>query len=157
MGFETDEEILSLFRESKEVQLDAPSSSLANEYLSDDIYDKATGEIIADAGKELKEELVKKLQAKGFTCANVFKDSTILLTLKKDTIKSQKEAVNHIYRVLKTQEFIMQERAQGFLEELLFKSVRRYDLTTVGRYKILKKLAPIFEYYTKNRSEEHHV
>lgn len=150
LGFETDEEILSLFRESKEVQLDAPSSSLANEYLSDDIYDKATGEIIADAGKELKEELVKKLQAKGFTCANVFKDSTILLTLKKDTIKSQKEAVNHIYRVLKTQEFIMQERAQGFLEELLFKSVRRYDLTTVGRYKILKKLAPIFEYYAKN-------
>lgn len=150
LGFETDEEILSLFRESKEMQLDAPSSSLANEYLSDDIYDKATGEIIADAGKELKEELVKKLQAKGFTCANVFKDSTILLTLKKDTIKSQKEAVNHIYRVLKTQEFIMQERAQGFLEELLFKSVRRYDLTTVGRYKILKKLAPIFEYYAKN-------
>ena len=150
LGFETDEEILSLFRESKEVQLDAPSSSLANEYLSDDIYDKATGEIIADAGKELKEELVKKLQAKGFACANVFKDSTILLTLKKDTIKSQKEAVNHIYRVLKTQEFIMQERAQGFLEELLFKSVRRYDLTTVGRYKILKKLAPIFEYYAKN-------
>lgn len=150
LGFETDEEILSLFRESKEVQLDAPSSSLANEYLSDDIYDKATGEIIADAGKELKEELVKKLQSKGFTCANVFKDSTILLTLKKDTIKSQKEAVNHIYRVLKTQEFIMQERAQGFLEELLFKSVRRYDLTTVGRYKILKKLAPIFEYYAKN-------
>ena len=150
LGFETDEEILSLFRESKEVQLDAPSATLANEYLSDDIYDKATGEIIADAGKELKEELVKKLQTKGFTAVNVFKDATILLTLKKDTIKSQKEAVNHIYRVLKTQEFIMQERAQGFLEELLFKSVRRYDLTTVGRYKILKKLAPIFEYYAKN-------
>ncbi|MDR1195903.1 MAG: DNA-directed RNA polymerase subunit beta [Endomicrobium sp.] len=150
LGFETDEEILSLFRESKEVQLDAPSANLANEYISEDIYDKATGEIIADAGKELKEELVKKLQNKGFASVNVFKDSTILLTLKKDTIKSQKEAVNHIYRVLKTQEFIMQERAQGFLEELLFKSVRRYDLTTVGRYKILKKLAPIFEYYAKN-------
>lgn len=150
LGFETDEEILALFRESKEVQLDSPSATLANEYLSEDIYDKATGEIIADAGKELKEDLVKKLQAKGLTTVNVFKDATILLTLKKDTIKSQKEAVNHIYRVLKTQEFIMQERAQGFLEELLFKSVRRYDLTTVGRYKILKKLAPIFEYYAKN-------
>ncbi|MCL1971492.1 MAG: DNA-directed RNA polymerase subunit beta [Endomicrobia bacterium] len=150
LGFETDEEILSLFRESKEVQLDAPLTTLANEYLSEDIYDKATGEIIADAGKELKEDLIKKLQTKGFASVNVFKDATILLTLKKDTIKSQKEAVNHIYRVLKTQEFIMQERAQGFLEELLFKSVRRYDLTTVGRYKILKKLAPIFEYYAKH-------
>ncbi len=150
LGFETDEEILGLFREVKEVSLDASLTSLANEYIAEDIYDKATGEIIADAGKELKEELVKKLQAKGFTNVNVLKDASILLTLKKDSIKSQKEAVNHIYRVLKTQEFIMQERAQGFLEELLFKSVRRYDLTTVGRYKILKKLAPIFEYYTKN-------
>lgn len=150
LGFETDEEILGLFRETKEVSLDAPLATLANEYLAEDVYDKATGEIIADSGKELKEDIIKKLQAKGLTAVSVLKDASILLTLKKDTIKSQKEAVNHIYRVLKTQEFIMQERAQGFLEELLFKSVRRYDLTVVGRYKILKKFAPIFEYYAKN-------
>lgn len=150
LGFETDEEILGLFREVKEVSLDAPVATLANEYLAEDVYDKATGEIIADSGKELKEDLIKKLQAKGLSTVPVLKDPTILLTLKKDSIKNQKEAVNHIYRVLKTQEFIMQERAQGFLEELLFKSIRRYDLTKVGRYKILKKLAPIFEYYAKN-------
>jgi DNA-directed RNA polymerase subunit beta len=151
LGFETDEEILGLFRETKEVSLETESvSALLNEYLAQDIYDKNTGEIIADAGKELKEDTIKKLLAKGITSVSVLKDVSILLTLKKDSIKSQKEAVNHIYRVLKTQEFIMQERAQGFLEELLFKSVRRYDLTTVGRYKILKKLAPIFEYYSKN-------
>ncbi|MDR1695399.1 MAG: DNA-directed RNA polymerase subunit beta [Endomicrobium sp.] len=150
LGFETDEEILGLFKESKEVSLDAPSAALANEYLAEDVYDKATGEVIADAGKDLKEELVKKLQLKGFTTVLVLKDASVLLTLKKDFIKNQKEAVNHIYKVLKTQEFIMQERAQGFLEELLFKSVRRYDLTMVGRYKILKKLAPIYEYYSKN-------
>ena len=149
LGFENDDEILGLFKESKEVSLDSPSAALANEYLSEDIYDKATGEIIADAGKDLREELVKKLQSKGFKTALVHKDASILLTLKKDSIKNQKEAVNHIYKVLKTQEFIMQERAQGFLEELLFKSVRRYDLTMVGRYKILKKLAPIYEYYAK--------
>ncbi|MCL2485519.1 MAG: DNA-directed RNA polymerase subunit beta [Endomicrobia bacterium] len=150
LGFESDEEILSLFKESKEISLDTPSAVLANEYLAEDIYDKATGEVIADAGKDLREELVKKLQAKGLTTVAVLKDASILLTLKKDSIKTQKEAVNHIYKVLKTQEFIMQERAQGFLEELLFKSVRRYDLTMVGRYKILKKLAPIYEYYAKN-------
>ncbi|AKL98665.1 DNA-directed RNA polymerase subunit beta [Endomicrobium proavitum] len=150
LGFESDDEILNLFRESKEVSLDAPSAALANEYVAEDIFDKSTGEIIVDAGKELKEELVKKLQEKGFTSVAVLKDASILITLKKDPIKSQKEAVNHIYKVLKTQEFIMQERAQGFLEELLFKSVRRYDLTTVGRYKILKKFGPVFEYFSKN-------
>jgi len=147
LNFESDEEILNLFKEVKEVTLDSLSSS--SEYLAEDICED-TGEIIADFGRELKEDLIKKLRAKGFTKVSVFKDISILLTLKKDTVKSQKEAVNYIYKVLKTQEFIMQERSQGFLEELLFKSIRRYDLTTVGRYKILRKLAPIFKYYEKN-------
>jgi DNA-directed RNA polymerase subunit beta len=150
LGFETDEEILNLFKEVKEVSLEATLNSLTSEYIAEDISDENTGEIIADSGKELKEDLIKKLMTKGFTKVTVFKDVSILLTLKKDAIKSQKEAINYIYRVLRTQEFIIQERAQGFLEELLFKSVRRYDLTKVGRYKILKKLAPIFKYYEKN-------
>jgi DNA-directed RNA polymerase subunit beta len=150
LGFENDEEILSLFKEIKEVSLDDILASLSVEYLAKDVYDKNTGEIIADSGEELKEDLVKKLQAKGVATVSVLKDISILLTLKKDTIKTQKEAINYIYRALKAQEFIVQERAQVFLEELLFKSIRRYDLTTVGRYKIFKKLHPIFEYYEKN-------
>ncbi|MDR1087230.1 MAG: DNA-directed RNA polymerase subunit beta [Endomicrobium sp.] len=149
LGFETDESILNLFKDVREISLDATLNSFANEYVAEDVYDTNTGEIIAGIGKELKEDLVKKLQMKGFTKILVFKDTSILLTLKKDIIKSQKEAISYIYKILKTQEFIMQERAQGFLEELLFKSVRRYDLTTVGRYKILRKLTPIFKYYEK--------
>ncbi len=147
IGFESDSDILNLFKETKEVSLDLAPSVLANECLADDIYDQKTGEVLFDAGKELTESNIEKLKAKGYTTVTVLKDTTILLTLKKDTIKTQKEAVNHIYKVLKTQEFIVQERAQGFLDELLFKSIRRYDFTTIGRYKILKKLAPIYEFY----------
>jgi DNA-directed RNA polymerase subunit beta len=150
LGFGSDEEILNLFKEVKEVSLDVLLTLLTSEYLAEDICDNDTGEIIADSGRELKEDLIKKLQSKGFTAVPVIRDVSILLTLKKDSIKSQKEAINYIYKVLKTQEFVMQERAQGFLEELLFKSVRRYNLTTVGRYKILKKFAPIFKYYERN-------
>ncbi|MDR3253877.1 MAG: hypothetical protein LBT07_02805, partial [Endomicrobium sp.] len=150
LGVQKDEEMLNLFKETKEVSLDSSLSMTTNEYIADDIYDKETGEIIIDAGRELKEETIKKLQANGYSSVAVLKDASILLTLKKDPIKTQKEAVNHIYRVIKTQEFIMQERAQEFLDELLFKSTKRYDLTTVGRYKILKKLGPLFEYYAKN-------
>jgi len=149
IGFESDSDILNLFKETKEVSLDTAPSALANECLADDIYDKATGEILFDAGKELTETVIEKMKAKGLTTVTVLKDSTILLTLKKDSVKTQKEAVNHIYKVLKTQEFIVQERAQGFLDELLFKSVRRYDFTTIGRYKILKKLAPIYDFYKR--------
>jgi DNA-directed RNA polymerase subunit beta len=149
LNFGTDEKILNIFKEVKELFLNSISSS--SEYLAEDIYED-TGEIIADVGRELKEDLIKKLREKGFTRVSVFKDTSILLTLKKDTIKNQKEAVNHIYKILKTQEFIMQEKAQGFLEELFLKSIKRYDLTMVGRYKILRKLAPIFKYYEKNFS-----
>ncbi|GHT64803.1 DNA-directed RNA polymerase subunit beta [Endomicrobiia bacterium] len=149
LGFESDEEILNLFKEVKEVSLDDILASPIV-YLAEDVYDKNTGEIIADSWEELKEDLVKKLQAKGVTTVSVLKDTSIFLTLKKDTIKTQKEAVNYIYKVLKTQEFIVQERAQVFLEELLLRSVRRYDLTTIGRYKIFKKLHPVFKYYEKN-------
>ncbi|MDR3124456.1 MAG: DNA-directed RNA polymerase subunit beta [Endomicrobium sp.] len=149
LGFESDEEIINLFKEKKEVTLDSLSASMNVEYLAEDVYDASTGEVILDIGKELKEESIRKIKVLGIDKVKVLKDVSIVLTLKKDTIKTQKEAVNHIYRVLKTQEFIMQERAQGFLEELLFKSVRKYDLTTVGRYKILKKLLPIFQYYEK--------
>jgi len=152
IGFENDNDILNLFKETKEVSLDTPASALANECLADDIYDKATGEVLFDAGKELTETVIEKMKAKGLTSVVVLKDSTILLTLKKDTIKTQKEAVNHIYKVLKTQEFIVQERAQGFLDELLFKSVRRYDFTAIGRYKILKKLGPIYKFYKNHFS-----
>ena len=150
IGFENDNDILELFKEIKEVSLiDNAPSALANECLADDIYDTATGEVLVDSGKELSEAIIEKLKAKGFSTVKVLKDPTILLTLKKDTIKTQKEAVNHIYKVLKTQEFIVQERAQGFLDELLFKSVRRYDFTVIGRYKILKKLAPIYDFYKR--------
>jgi DNA-directed RNA polymerase subunit beta len=149
MGFESDEEIINLFKEEKEVSLDSLSTSMNIEYLAEDVYDMSTGEVILDIGKELKEESIRKIKVLGIDKVKVLKDISIVLTLKKDTIKTQREAVNHIYRVLKTQEFIMQERAQGFLEELLFKSIRKYDLTSVGRYKILKKLLPIFQYYEK--------
>ncbi len=149
IGYENDSDILNLFKETKEVSLEDVPATLANECVADDIFDKATGEVIVDAGKELTDSVVEKLKNKGIKSVTVLKDATMVLTLRKDTIKTQKEAVNHIYKVLKTQEFIVQERAQGFLDELLFKSVRRYDFTTIGRYKILKKLAPIYDYYTR--------
>ncbi len=149
IGYENDGDILNLFKETKEVSLENAPTTLSNECVADDIFDKATGEVLVDAGKELTDSVVEKLKNKGIKTVTVLKDATMVLTLRKDTIKTQKEAVNHIYKVLKTQEFIVQERAQGFLDELLFKSVRRYDFTTIGRYKILKKLAPIYDYYTR--------
>jgi DNA-directed RNA polymerase subunit beta len=150
IGFEDDNEILNFFRDKKTVLLDDILNSFSVEYTAEDICDKKTGKIILNSDTELKIDLIKKLKNYGITSVKIWKDISIILTLKKDQIKTQKEATNHIYKSLKTQEFIMQERAKLFLEELLFKSTRRYDLTIVGRYKILRKLSVIFKYYEKN-------
>jgi DNA-directed RNA polymerase subunit beta len=145
LGFESDSEIMELFESTEEVTLEQLSvETLAGRYTAQDVVDKTTGEIILEAGKEIKEDVLQKLREKGVPAVQVHKDPTILLTLKRDPIKTKKEAINLIYKILKTQEFIIQERAQGFLDELLFKSTRRYDLSLVGRYKIEKKLGPIF-------------
>ncbi|MDR3112088.1 MAG: DNA-directed RNA polymerase subunit beta [Elusimicrobiota bacterium] len=152
LGFEHDGEILSLFKESKEATLESILLALPNvEYFAEDIYDESTGEIMAESGKEIREEMIKKLQKKGISTVLVLKDNSIASTLKKEDhrTKTQKDAVGYIYRSLKHQEFVVQERAQGFLEELLFTSIRRYDLTTTGRFKITRKLSPIFKFYEK--------
>ncbi|MFC1501447.1 DNA-directed RNA polymerase subunit beta [Elusimicrobiota bacterium] len=152
LGIESDEEIMELFGVSENVDLSQESTEpMVGKFLSSDIVDKSTGEVIAENGKELKEEIVQKLKDKKIFNVGVYSDPTIFLTLKRDPIKTKKDAINLIYRTLKTQEFIVQERAAGFLEELLFKSTRRYDLSLVGRYKIYKKLGPIFDSLSKNK------
>jgi DNA-directed RNA polymerase subunit beta len=153
LGFESDSEIMELFADYEEISLEEMiTESLAGRFTAKDIVDTSTGEVIVEANKEVKDDVLAKLREKGIKTILVHRDPTILLTLRRDPIKSKKEAINLIYKILKTQEFIIQERAAGFLDELLFKSTRRYDLTMVGRYKILKKLGPIFENLNKKES-----
>src|SRR3989339_371039 len=99
--------------------------------------------VIFEDGKDIKDDFIPKLKEKKIKSFVIHRDPSMLLTLKKDPVKTKKEAISLIYKILKTQEFIIQERAAGFLDELLFKSTRRYDLSLVGRYKIFKKLGPV--------------
>lgn len=152
LGFETDSEIMELFDDCVELSVDELTiESLLGKFMAKDVVDKSSGEIIFEAGKELKEDVLQKLREKKVKTIIVHRDPSILLTLRRDPVKSQKEAVSLVYKVLKTQEFIIQERAAGFLDELLFKSTRRYDLSLVGRYKILKKLCPLFDTLEKKK------
>ncbi|MCB4792218.1 MAG: DNA-directed RNA polymerase subunit beta [Elusimicrobia bacterium] len=144
LGFESDNDILEIFHDPEEIVLEELGAQTLNgRYCAVDIIDKSTGEVMLEAGKEIKDEVLEALKKKGIKTISVHRDPTILLTLKKDSVKTKKEAISLIYKILKTQEFIIQERAEGFLDELLFKSTRRYDLSRVGRYKIAKKLGHI--------------
>jgi DNA-directed RNA polymerase subunit beta len=64
---------------------------------------------------------------------------SIALTLEKDTIQSEEDALIDIYRKLRPGEPPTVESARNLLENLFF-NPKRYDLGKVGRYKVNKKL-----------------
>ena len=67
-------------------------------------------------------------------------DERIVMTLEKDTCKTYEEALLEIYRKLRPGEPPTVDSAQTLIQNLFF-DPRRYDLSTVGRYKFNKKLA----------------
>jgi len=66
-------------------------------------------------------------------------DVRILATLEKDPCKTREESLLEIYRRLRPGEPPTVETATAHLEGLLF-DARRYDVSTVGRYKFNKKM-----------------
>ena len=68
-------------------------------------------------------------------------DPRILATIERDTdeVKTRGKAVIEIYRRLRPGEPANEDNARQLLEVLFF-DPRRYDLATVGRYKLTKKL-----------------
>lgn len=154
LGFETNESIINLFYDKEEVDV---SKNCINSYLALDIVDENTGEILFEAGTLLILEKYEILRIKGIKKIQIIKidkeinDLTIINTLQRDTIKTEKEAVLDIYKKLRFQEFISGEQAKTYVHGLIFDNIRRYDLTKVGRYKINKKLAKIFVYLNKKK------
>ena len=46
---------------------------------------------------------------------------------------------------MRGQDFIVKEHADAHLDNIFFKSLRRYDFSVVGRYKAVRKLGPLYE------------
>src|SRR6201987_5148622 len=89
--------------------------------------------MIVDAG--VKDIILHKQDA------NTSDYAIIYNTLQKDPTNSEKEAIEHIYRLLRNAEPPDEETARGVSDKLVF-SDKRYDLGEVGRFRINKKLRP---------------
>ncbi len=152
LGMEKKSDILSVFYETEVLSIEnMHSNALVGRLLAEDIVEKKSGEIIHEANKVITDEIVNEIRKRKIKKIKVVKldvsrkDTVISNTLAKDTVEGKKEAVFEIYRKLRTQEFITPEQAEIYLENLIFKNVKKYDLGKVGRYKINKKLGFIFE------------
>jgi len=159
LGLETNEQILHVFYKTETIQLKGNNPqnsqkfiySLAGKILASDIVDKKSGEILAEANEQITAELAKRIMKADISEIEVLKidtainDITIHETLKRDRIKSQAQAILDIFRRLRAQEYITEESAIAFFDTLLFKTIKKYDLSKVGRYKINRKLSSILE------------
>ena len=146
-GMEADADILKLFYNYEDVAVDSNTMvSLLHRISVEDVVDQATGEVLLEAGKKVTHEAIKRMLDKQVKSIKLLtgdpekEDPTILETLRKDKIKSVKEAQQDIYKKLRGQEFIVPGQAEAYLDNLIFKNLRKYDLSKVGRHKINTKL-----------------
>lgn len=153
MGIVSDSEILRLFYETETLALaQKAAEDVVGKIVAQDVVDKSSGEIIVEANKEITRDLFAKCQEKKVPEILVLKvdpslnDVTIRNTLSKDPYKSRKEATQALYRILRAQEYIAPDQAESYLDNLLFKTVRKYDFTRVGRFKITRKFLPLLEH-----------
>lgn len=163
IGFETDKDILGIFKLADEFKVNrqalkkAVGRKLAARVLRswvEDFVDEDTGEVVSIERTEvileretiIENEHIDLIVDSGVASIilhrediNVNDYSIIYNTLQKDTTNSEKEAVEYIYRQLRNAEPPDEETARGIIEKLFF-SDKRYDLGEVGRYRINKKL-----------------
>jgi len=163
IGFDTDKDVLDIFGLAEEVKVNAKDlkkcvgRKLAARVLRtwiEDFGDEDSGEVISITRNEviLERDIILDennielildsevdsviLQKEGVT--NDF--SIIYNTLQKDPTNSELEAVQYIYRQLRSADAPDDETARGLIDKLFF-SDKRYDLGEVGRFKINAKLS----------------
>jgi DNA-directed RNA polymerase subunit beta (EC 2.7.7.6) len=153
LGFAKNDEILRLFDLMVEMPVKKNSSNeeLIGRYLATDVVNTETGEVIP-AGTQISDEHVEQFLSAGITKVKVTRTekemeidrSIILNTLAKDESHTEEQALEIIYRELRSNEAPDIEAARGLLERTFFNN-KKYDLGDVGRYRLNKKLSPEFK------------
>ena len=145
IGYSTNEEIINLFGLSESVSISKDGRHYMGRILAKDVVDMNTGEILAEQSTEIDEEFLaqcKKLKLDSIDIVKSFdptSPSVILNTIKKDMTKSEEQAIDAIYRQLRSGEPPDLETARSLIERMFFNN-KRYDMGAVGRYRMNKKL-----------------
>ena len=145
LGYSSDEDILSLFDLAIDIEPKDIDEDILGRRIASDVINLETGEIIATRDMIIDEGLLEKMKKSELMPVRVFnyKDPTdepvIAKTLTKDTSRTYEDALEAIYRQLRSSEPPDLETAKGLLDKLFFNE-KRYDLGIVGRHRINEKL-----------------
>ncbi len=138
----------SVFKEiqkSKIEQVEIAPNDLEGAYVAADVIDMETGEVLIEANHELTATVAGKLMEAGIKTFDVFfpelddVGNVISMTLKKDGVKQQNDALLEIYRKLRPGDPPTVDTATQLFQGMFF-DPRKYDFSRVGRMKFNIKL-----------------
>src|SRR5271168_662394 len=124
-------------------QVEVDRTDLQSAFIAADVIDMSTGEVLVEANHELTN--VDKLMENGINSFEVFfperddAGNVISVTLKKDPVKSQNDALLEIYRKLRPGDPPTLDTATQLFQGMFF-DPRKYDFSRVGRMKFNIKL-----------------
>jgi DNA-directed RNA polymerase subunit beta len=146
IGYSTDRQILEAFSLINEIEVTRESlKTNLGARVVEDIVDMETGEVVVDRYTELIEERIDVILNLGLDKIEVLETDKFLgqdiisNTLQKDPTHSQSEALDMIYRQLRSGEPPDSDTAKQLIERLFF-NPKRYELGDVGRHRLNRKL-----------------
>src|SRR6202140_5051528 len=138
----------SVFKElqkSKIEQVEVSANDLEGAYVAADVIDMETGEVLIEANHEITATIISRLMEAGIKTFDGFfpelddVGNVISMTLKKDGVKQQSEALLEIYRKLRPGDPPTVDTATQLFQGMFF-DARKYDFSRVGRMKFNIKL-----------------
>ena len=146
-GRKVNPRLLQQFKEAGIDWLPCSPEDLSEAIFADDVVDRESGEVIGkcEANSHVDESAVERVTEAGIEEFNVIFPETdecgVVLseTLRKDSVKTQDEALIEIYRKLRPGDPPTKETAWDLFHGMFFDS-RKYDFSRVGRMKFNIKI-----------------
>ena len=136
---------IRLMQEAGLSKIAVPEEFLMGRVLAENVIDKQSGEIVANANDEIAEVLLAKLQEAGIAKINTIytndldQGAYISGTLRTDDTPDQYAARVAIYRMMRPGEPPTEDSVEALFKGLFF-NADRYDLSAVGRMKFNRRV-----------------
>ncbi len=136
---------LKRLREVEQKSIFVDPSDLAGAYTIHDIADPETGEVLVQANEEITPAVLDRIAEASPESFDIFFPElstgakVLSSTLRKDTVKSRKDALIEIYRKMRPGDPPTADSSRNLFKNM-FTNPQRYDFSRVGRLKFNHKL-----------------
>jgi len=146
LGYSSDDELLDLFDLVEEVDVKkADLTEYVDRIICSDVVDTKTGEIFLSKDAVFTEDSIKQIKKSNVKKIHLLKSdsasggSVIANTIQRDSARSEEDALEAIYRQLRSGEAPDLDTAKNLIDRLFF-NPKRYDIGDVGRHRLNQKL-----------------